>query len=65
MGGNGGEVLGNYLGEGVKRGPTSSRLRILRLDYAKETDAGGSCAVVGGLPWWERFYGVDLLLQRS
>lgn len=51
MGGDGGEVLGYYLGEGVKRGPASNRIRTLRLEYVRETDAGRSMLS------WDAYHG--------
>ena len=71
MGGDGGQVLGYDVGEGVKRGPRAllatfifishsiadeeKRARTMRFYVVKWT---------ARLPWWERLYAVDLVLQR-
>ena len=60
------------MGEGVKRGPgglLATFIFILHgivVDETRQREPCGCMYVVqgtAGLPWWERLYGVDLVLQ--
>ena len=72
MGGDGSQILGDDLGEGVEGGPGGLLAAFIFICHGivdeerrKGEPRGCMCVVKGtaGLPWWERFYAVDLVLQ--
>ena len=72
MGGDGSKVLGDDLGEGVEGGPGGLLATFIFIflgivdEERGERESCGCMYVVkwtAGLPWWERLYAVDLVLQ--
>ena len=70
MGGDRREVLGYYLGERVKGGPRgflAIPIIVALVNGEEEAKTMEFYVMVktARLPWWERFYVMNLLLQRS